>query len=393
MASFSRLTTLAPSNVRGVSLLNHRTSIDCSSIFSSTKICALSLNAATPSTPSVSPPQAANPSTVVDFANLIVQVCAGVIAFVTLLIAIAAFFGIREASLLRKLNKETRTILKKAEATRTALEARLETFALEFESLVLAAHLFNEGQSAYNATDYDKAIIFYEDALKLQPDNSKIMVRLARALTNKGMNSRAERYLRSATQKDPSNAAAWIALSTTRRYVDLPEAISFAEKAIELDEKSLDAWNYLGLLMRDARRYEEALNAHEEAQRINPLDAITCFYRALLLFKLGNKLEAKHAIYEAFAQSQTLQKTGRIKKIWAQCVEWGYRRSLDTVSDDQAALEIAVDLAAACKESRNRQALISHFAFYVAANGETPENDVSILAFPASEVKFILERM
>lgn len=327
-----------------------------------------------------------------DIANLALQISVAIVTVVSVAIVIVAFFGVREVRDLRKLGDRLRIALRESEDAKSDLERRLASFEENFESLVLAAHLFNEGQTAYSHSDYDRAIAYFEQALALQPDNSRIHIRIARSLTNKGMNSRAERHLRIALKKYPNDHTAWIALATIKRYVDLPEAIRLAEKATELDPSSVEAWNYLGLLLRDAGRFEESLSAHSEARRQAPLDAVTRFYQALVLLRTNSADEAKHAFYEAFAYAQELLKTNQMRRMWALVIEWVYRRSIDTVEGEEAAIEISKKLEHICEQKRNRQTVIGHLVFYLNAKNIDPLSDAALDVFPDDEVRYIVNR-
>lgn len=329
-----------------------------------------------------------SPPSIHDVADLALQVSIGIVTVVTLFIGAIAIFGIREAKDVRKLSKQLKAELKESRRTKTALESRLKGLEAEFETFVLAAHLFHEGETAYLAADYDRAISYYEEVLTLQPDNGKVHIRLARALTNKGFYSRAERSLRIALQRDDKNSDALRALATIKRYVDLNEAIDLTEKALLCDDSSADNWNYLGLLLRDARRYEESFNAHNEALRIVPTDGITCFFKALSTLHLGHTEEANHLFYEAHLRSESLQKTNRVKPIWAMVIEWAYLHNLDNRVSEEEAVTLARRLAEKCKEKRNRQAVLSHMLFYLHTKNIDVRMDPSISAFPADDVAF-----
>jgi tetratricopeptide (TPR) repeat protein len=308
------------------------------------------------------------------------------ITLVALLLAVAAFFGWREARDARRRNKRLRDEVRETTRMREQLERRLASLETELESLVLVAHLFNEGQTAYGKGEYDRAAIFYEDALALQPENAKIQVRLARTLINKGLIGRADHLLRTAAKKDPNNADAWRALATSRRYVDRSEAIRYMDTALELDGKSADNWNYLGLLLRDDKRYEEALAAHEEAVRLTPTEPTSHFYMALLLIQLKRFDRASHELYEANAKVQAQRSSGRIRPIWAMTIEWAYHRNIDSPQEETAARAVAEQLIGQCREARNRQAVLSHLVFYVCAKELDPRLDSTLSLFPQDEV-------
>jgi tetratricopeptide (TPR) repeat protein len=328
-----------------------------------------------------------------DVADLALQVSIGIIAIVTLIIGAVAIFGFREAKDIRRLSAQLRNELEESRTTKSALERRLLDFEDDFETLVLAAHLFHEGETAYLVADYNRAISFYEEALIIQPDNGRIHVRLARALINKGLNSRAERSLRIALERDERNSDAWRALATVKRYIDIDEAIKFSQKALEIDGSSVDNWNYHGLLLRDAQRYEEALDAHREAARISPTDGVTCFFLALMLLKIGRADDARHSFYEAHLRAKSLQVTRRIKPMWAKVIEWGYLYSLDERDRELEAVDVAKELSEACTEKRNRQAVLCHMMFFLEIRGIDVRSDLSMSHFPPEDIAYIEQRL
>ncbi|GGM11690.1 MULTISPECIES: tetratricopeptide repeat protein [Micromonospora] len=332
------------------------------------------------------PPPALDPGTYLDTANLALQISVGVVTVLTLFLALLAFLGLREMATIRRRQRELSRALAAAQETRDEIEGKLKSLHVDLEALVMTAHLFHEGQVAYAKADYDRAISSYQQALELQPDNPRIQVRFARALVNKGFNSRAERVLRAATTRDPLNADAWRALSTCRRYVNLTEAIDFAERAVDLDPKSSDNWNYLGLLLRDSERYEDALSAFGEATRVAPREPFGKFYQALILTKLQDDRAAIPVLRDAHADAETLRSARRIKEIWCMTIEWTYRRSLDTPEQEDAANKIVALLAVACHEARDRQAVLGHMTFYLAAKGIDLDAEASLQAFPEADV-------
>lgn len=333
-----------------------------------------------------------DPGLYLDTANLALQISVALTTVLALLLALLTFLGLREVATLRRRQREVTESLDRAERTREEIEGHLRTFRADLESLVITAHLFNEGQVAYARAEYDRAITFYQQALDLQPDNARIQVRLARAFVNKGYNSRAERALRAALAKDPQDADAWRALATCRRYADLAEAIEHAHRATEIAADSSDNWNYLGLLLRDNGQFPDALSAFQEAEHIVPGDPFAKFYQGLILTRLGADEQAARKLRDARAETEVLRTTQRIKEIWCQTMEWAYHKSLGTPAHDGRAAETAGRLAEACKEARDRQAVLGHMIFYLVSRGSDLRDESSLAAFPAADVAAAVQR-
>lgn len=345
-------------------------------------------------TPTVilTPSAAADSSDLVNIADLALQISVGLVTVLALVLAVLAFFGVREIGVVRKTHKDVEDALRRAEDMRDELDRRLKDLERDLETMVVTAHLFQEGQTMYKAADYDRAISFYEDALRLQPDNNKIKVRLGRALVYKGQVAKAERLLRTAIEHDRTNADAWRAMSTCRRYANLAEAIECAEKAVELEQRAGGHWKYLGLLLRDDARYEDALGAYQEAEKLDPGDPVAPFYEGLVLVRLGRHDEGNRRLQEAFTKSELQRRTNRIKPIWALTIAWAYQRSLGGPGQ-QRSVEIAAELVDKCREARDREDVIGHMIFYTWAVGEDVMEDASLRHFSADDVHHVRSRM
>ena len=95
----------------------------------------------------------------VDAANLAIQVAMLVLGAMTLVLAGAAFFGIREARSIRQARQALETAHDENEALARQLQGDIDSLHQQFETLVLVAHLFQEGQSAYARQDYEQGCI------------------------------------------------------------------------------------------------------------------------------------------------------------------------------------------------------------------------------------------
>ena len=92
---------------------------------------------------------------------------------------------------------------------------------------------------------------------------------------------RAIHMLERATTRDPDYAAAWAALGTAYdlkgSFLSLPDlsqrAIEVTRKAIAIDPKLTDAHRWLGFALMSLSRYDEAIDAIKEAERLDPDNA------------------------------------------------------------------------------------------------------------------------
>jgi tetratricopeptide (TPR) repeat protein len=119
----------------------------------------------------------------------------------------------------------------------------------------------------------DETINEYRAALRLEPDNADARSRLASAL-----NSRAWTL---ATDADPQKR-------------DPGRAIKLASEAVELDPKSADGWNTLGVAQYRAGNWKEAISSLEKYRELRTNDAEwnNPFFLAVAHRQLGNNAEA-----------------------------------------------------------------------------------------------------
>ncbi|WP_285104001.1 tetratricopeptide repeat protein [Promicromonospora sp. MEB111] len=321
-----------------------------------------------------------DPSTYIDFANLTIAVAMAAITVITFALAIVAVLGVRTLNEVRRDRDSLRTELAEASRRRAELDERLHAFEQESERIVLAAHLFNEGQSAYVEADYDRAISYYQQALEIQPGNGRIRVRLARSYINKGINRVAEAVLEAADPNDIDSAGTWRALATAYRYEAPDRAMDNILKAIRVDGSSYESWDYLGLLLRDQKRWAEALEAHRRALSLAPMEPTSSFFAALVALKDGDAGGSRTLLADAAKGVQLKRQSGRIKRAWADVIEWAYEYSRGTASSRAKALRIAKQMAR-YSVARNRQAVLGHMEFYLAARGEFPADNLCIQAF------------
>jgi tetratricopeptide (TPR) repeat protein len=113
----------------------------------------------------------------------------------------------------------------------------------------------------------------FEQALRLRPDSSRILIALAGALKSAGEFSRAAATLRRAIQVAPDNTAAWYQSGAVDFSLgNIPEAIDKMRKAVALDPDFAGGRTGLAQLLWRAGRIEEAEGDLREALRMNPYD-------------------------------------------------------------------------------------------------------------------------
>jgi tetratricopeptide (TPR) repeat protein len=194
--------------------------------------------------------------------------------------------------------------------------------------LLSLAVLFNFALAQENTTDYcmDKAgesmnngsiegaISAYDEALKIEPENTTILVRKASDLGVLGrMNESYEVYekalslLEEGLKKDPDDADSWLRMAGALRSLNRQnESIAAYEKtleafnkAIEKNPKDVDAWIGKGNALTNLGKWDEAGDAYNKAIEIDPQDSRAWGRKAEVIGRIGDINESMEAFDKA----------------------------------------------------------------------------------------------
>ncbi|MEI6816475.1 MAG: tetratricopeptide repeat protein [Bacteroidota bacterium] len=124
----------------------------------------------------------------------------------------------------------------------------------------LSISYYNLGHQYSQAKQYDKAIPFYDSALKYKPNFSE-------AYNNKS-----------------------VALLNTKNY---DEAIAVSDMAIKLDEKNVKAYVNKGCAYSNLKQFDKALEYFNKAIVINPNEHDAYYFMGVTCFNMGDKERAK----------------------------------------------------------------------------------------------------
>jgi len=109
--------------------------------------------------------------------------------------------------------------------------------------------LYNMGSVALRKEQYDTAIIYLKEAIRLDPDYVRAYVDLGRAYCRTWNTTESLKVLKKALQLDPNNELAHLnmaeALNRARR---VDEAIAECREATRINSSSINAWGVLGIL-------------------------------------------------------------------------------------------------------------------------------------------------
>jgi tetratricopeptide (TPR) repeat protein len=152
---------------------------------------------------------------------------------------------------------------------------------------------------------YNKGVDFfiqnkYDEAIRLDPQNSTPWVGKGLALDRQGKYEEAIKADDEAIRLDPNDTYVWnnkgLALYGQSKY---SESIKAYERAIELDPNYVTAWSNKGIDLGVQGRYNEAVQAFDKAIEIDPQDAKDWYNKGAALESLGLTMEAEAAFAKA----------------------------------------------------------------------------------------------
>jgi predicted CXXCH cytochrome family protein len=127
------------------------------------------------------------------------------------------------------------------------------------------------GDALGAAGQADKALPFYEEAVRRQPNSFAALRKLGTGLRSAGQLARSAEILKRALQAAPADAAAWHELGLDLLNLgSKPDAIAAFEKAIEMDAEMPEVYNSLGGVRLESGDLPRAETAFREAIRIQP---------------------------------------------------------------------------------------------------------------------------
>ncbi len=151
----------------------------------------------------------------------------------------------------------------------------------------------NAGDVYLKKEDPQKAMAFYQEALKVNPQNAKASLAMGLALSGLDRADDAEKYYREAIRQDPTNSQSHNNLGLWYDRQGQPEeARRCFLKAIELKPSSFQAHNNLGMMYGKSGQNEKAREELEMAIQLNPRSARAITNLGLVLYRTGQKEKA-----------------------------------------------------------------------------------------------------
>jgi tetratricopeptide (TPR) repeat protein len=173
---------------------------------------------------------------------------------------------------------------KKDQAVRSFMKAE----SLSAENAEMLESL---GEAYTSVNEYDRAIDIYQKLVKVNSRNTKVLSLLGDLFYQKGELEQSIRFFRKITEIEPASERArtafiniGIALDDAQRF---EEAIEAYEQALKINDRDDVALYNLGLAYKHAGKPEKALSSWKHATEINPDNEKPLIARADLLYDRG----------------------------------------------------------------------------------------------------------
>src|SRR6266487_390103 len=145
------------------------------------------------------------------------------------------------------------------------------TTAALFQTKALAFFHTSKAEMLYGRGFYEEALAFYEEALRLDPNDTDSYIGKGDALYKLGRYEEALAFYEEALRLDPNDTDSYIGKGDTLYKLErYEEALTFYEEALRLDPNDTGSYIGKGDALDKLGRYEEALAFYEEALRLDP---------------------------------------------------------------------------------------------------------------------------
>lgn len=150
--------------------------------------------------------------------------------------------------------------------------------------------LFQDGQDAFEAQDWNRAVAIFGQVLNDKPDDWLAWQRLGHAHLRIGQKTEAFECLKHAVRIKPDFGSGWRDLGWTALSQALDEQVGgssyrerastaegYLKKAVTYSPNDPDAWHYYGMAVGVQDRHTEAIDAFKKSLQLRPNDATVLF--------------------------------------------------------------------------------------------------------------------
>ena len=183
---------------------------------------------------------------------------------------------------------------------------RIRRSAKGFFEKANAIRHFNKGNAMSALGRMDQALMEYEKAVKIRPDDASAWNNIGAALSALGREEETFQAFEKAIRIKPDYADAWYNIGVTLNgFKRHDEAVNAYNKATKINPNFHQAWCNKGILLYNLNRKDEAIQAFNKAIEIKSDNSSAWSNKGVALSALGRNDEAIHAYSEAIRINPT----------------------------------------------------------------------------------------
>ena len=162
----------------------------------------------------------------------------------------------------------------------------------------------DKGNSLVNLEKFEESIACFDQAIKIDPENSSVWHNKAVSLRKLDRHEEAVTCCDEVIRLNPEDEVEWYNKGfSLMMLVKFEKSILCFDEAIRLNPNYLPAWGNKGGVLSRLGRYEEAIVCIDETIRLNPGDSHAWGNKGVTLKKLGRGEEAE----QCFTKSKELE--------------------------------------------------------------------------------------
>ncbi len=166
------------------------------------------------------------------------------------------------------------------------------------------------GEKKFKYEDPHGAIEAYHQALRINPENTEVLMRLSQTLYAMGNYSEAKKRLLELVGLETLNVDALCLLGATLVCLRKDrEAMTYMRKAVAIDPKSIEANYNLGSILTRYEKWDEGLACLRKAVELGPGNFAARYNYGVILLKRGRTEDAIHHLLTASRINPDFDKT------------------------------------------------------------------------------------